>query len=128
MATVTVQGAAELQAKLRAAGIKLNPIFGKAMKEATALLKKEARIYPPKLPNQKYVRTFKLRRGWKVTKAEADGGEVANVDVPYNIYVQGDRQAAIHQGRWSTDKSLATANEEKIIEIFNRAVTKAIGS
>lgn len=127
MATVTVQGADALSARLQAAGKAIKPVFTEAMREATALLRKEARVYPPKLPNQKYVRTFRLRRGWKVTRAEAEGGEVANVDVPYNIYVQDAKtQATIHRGRWSTDESLATANQTKIVEIFNKAVDKAL--
>lgn len=127
MATVTIRGADELRAKLQAAGKAIPPTFGAAMKDATALLRKEARVYPPKLPNQKYVRTFRLRRGWKVTRAEAEGGEIANVDVPYNIYVQGAKtQATIHRGRWSTDESLATVNQNKIVEIFNKAVDKAL--
>lgn len=127
MAAVTVRGADELRAKLQAAGKAIAPTFGAAMKDATALLRKEARVYPPKLPNQKYVRTFRLRRGWKVQKADHTGGEVVNVDVPYNIYVQGEgRQAGIHQGRWSTEKSIADTNAEKIIKMFEKAVAKAL--
>lgn len=127
MATVTVRGADELRARLQAAEKAIAPTFGAAMKDATALLRKEAQVYPEKLQCQKYVRTFRLRRGWKVRRADHTGGEVANVDVPYNIYVQGEgRQAGIHQGRWSTEKSIADTNAEKIIKMFEKAVSKAL--
>lgn len=69
----------------------------------------KAQEYPPKRPGQRYVRTYRLRRGWTIVhpRLEANGDIVTEVtnDVPYNEKVHGDSQgagqAAIHRNRWS---------------------------
>ena len=56
--------------------------------------------YPPMLPNQKYKRTFNLRNSWLYAVLRPTEAEIGNA-ATYAGWVQGERQAAIHQGRWS---------------------------
>lgn len=56
------------------------------------LLLSDIRTYPPPRPNSKYVRTFRLQRGWNVqTEEYADAlTAVTENQVPYTRYVMGD--------------------------------------
>lgn len=84
-----------------------------AFKEIETPLLDELRFYPPPLPNQKYVRTYKLKRGWKAGIMSVGVSRFALVisnDVNYTAMVVGSLaqaesvaanfQRAIHQGRW----------------------------
>ena len=93
----------------------------KAMQRART----RAKIYPPELPRQKYVRTFRLRDNWKIGKAGEIGYMITN-PTPYTKYVMGDaygtRQAMIHVGRWTTirtiiEEEIATLPDEITAEI-----------
>ena len=79
------------------------------------------RHYPKKRPLQKYVRTFKLRRGWLVEYSRTKT-RVRN-NVPYAPFVQGDNtQAWMHAGRWRTTSKVASDNEKGM----TRAATLAM--
>jgi hypothetical protein len=64
--------------------------------------------YPPRRTGQRYVRTFKLKRGFRIKRKGKVGYTVANVAKfrgrSYPKYVigdaAGDRQAWMHVGRW----------------------------
>ena len=60
-------------------------------------------VYPPPRPKQKYKRTYKLRRGWKVRRVN-EFAYMINNRVSYTKYVQGsalgEGQAWMHKGRW----------------------------
>ena len=81
-------------------------------------MRANARIYPKRLPNQQYVRTYRLGRGWKITGPALRGGdlitEVTN-DVSYAAKVYGTNtgqgQRPIHQGRWLTVSMLAQSTQ-----------------
>lgn len=73
----------------------------------------ELKFYPPELPNQRYVRTYRLRRGWKAGVKRINGNTyslVVSNDTEYTAFVVGSLaktvsaaqrfQAAIHRGRW----------------------------
>jgi hypothetical protein len=72
----------------------------------------ELRYYPAPRPNQKYVRTFRLRDGWTVDYKRASGGFeiVVGNRTPYTKFVVGSLaqaraaaasfQAWMHKGRW----------------------------
>lgn len=65
------------------------------------------KMYPPKLPGQKYKRTGRFKRSWKKKKMPG-GFQIVNLAAKkgrkYSGYVVGDSvgkgQAKIHQGRW----------------------------
>jgi hypothetical protein len=84
-----------------------------AFKSIREPLLDELKFYPPTLPNQKYIRTYRLRRGWKAGIKRLNGVTFALIvsnDVEYARFVVGSLaqaesaaasfQAAIHQGRW----------------------------
>lgn len=64
--------------------------------------------YAPKRPRQKYQRTFKFKRGWRLRRKGNDGYTVENVarhkGKAYGRFVVGDAygtgQASVHAGRW----------------------------
>lgn len=64
---------------------------------------KVARVYPPERPNQRYIRTFTLQRGWRRSPARRTGGAV-EVDVSnpteYAPDVMGENQKPYFVGRW----------------------------
>jgi len=82
-----------------------------------ALMKK----YPAQRKNQKYIRTYRLRSGWKIV-SKTNGYMITN-STPYTPFVVGDaygnRQAWMHistdQGkRWSTLRDTAESEVEKL--------------
>jgi hypothetical protein len=73
----------------------------------------ELQFYPPKLPNQKYIRTYKLKQGWKVGYSKINANTFAvtvSNDTDYTSFVVGSLdinlseavkfQASIHRNRW----------------------------
>lgn len=71
-------------------------IGGWAKKERAGL---KGLPYPPKLPNQKYVRTGELPNRWAAVRVKAGVWRLQNAREGVG-YVVGDKQAKIHQGRW----------------------------
>lgn len=70
----------------------------------------DLKTYPPERPGQKYVRTFELRDTWRKSEAQRVVSAVSvNITNPteYGPFVQGDDQAEVHRGRWSTVKKIA---------------------
>lgn len=67
-------------------------IFAQSAAEIEAPLLDELRTYPPVPADSKYVRTFKLRDGWRIEIAQAGSGQfifrVTN-DVEYTQFVVG---------------------------------------
>lgn len=94
-------------------------------------------FYPPELPNQKYIRTYRLRRGWKAYIQRINPNSFAIVvsnDVEYTSFVVGSLaqavsvaasfQADIHRGRWS----LATTTVGMAFDDFLKAYDDKIAS
>ena len=101
--------------------------FVKTMSKATGIVNHKAQEYAPKLPGQKYIRTYKLKRGWRTEKATATRGIVANRGVPYAQYVQSSKsQAEIHQGRWNTEKDIVKQAEDKVQKLFDEVIKRTI--
>jgi hypothetical protein len=105
---------------------KLQPVAQREIRR----VRERAQVYPPMLPNQRYVRTFKLRRGWADNVERVQSGLVAratNRNVPYNIYVQGHgTQAGIHRNRWETNKQILERETPAIVRAFDDEITKAL--
>ena len=78
-------------------------------------LKRELRTYPPKLPGQKYVRTFNLKRNWQYAVLSPTSAEVTNA-ASYAGWVQGIEQADIHVGRWSRMVDVGTKHLAEFVE------------
>lgn len=86
-----------------------------ALKEIAERVVEDMKVYPDKLPNQKYVRTFTLKNSWKISGAknryqisnsarQRIGKKKPHWGKRYATYVvgnaKGKEQAQIHQGRW----------------------------
>lgn len=77
------------------------------IKKAGESIIREMRKYPPERAGQRYVRTYKLRDSWKLSRS-ATGytitGDPVNKGRSYGRYVVGDAagggQAWMHVGRW----------------------------
>ena len=83
--------------------------------------------YPNKRPNQKYIRTYKLRRGWTF-KAERTKTRIYN-SVEYAPFVQGDKdQAWMHAGRWRTVSKVTADNTKGMIHAADQALTRYLKS
>lgn len=71
-----------------------------------------------------YKRTGTLRRSWNDTIRKSGEGWEGRVtsngnNAPYNRYVQdGERQAAVHRGRWDTVQEIASRSRDDINRMF----------
>lgn len=94
----------------------------------------ELRYYPRPRPNQRYVRTMRLRDGWEVSYQRSTGGfeVIVRNDAPYAKFVVGSLaqaraaaasfQAWMHKGRWP----LATETVEFWLEAFKEELQNEI--
>lgn len=92
--------------------------------------------YPAQRSGQRYVRTGKLKRGWTQTDrrfvvAGNTRRAVLRNPVPYARFVQGDRIAWMHRGRWATveavQRSLEPLANQKL-EAAGRRVAEQLGA
>ena len=65
----------------------------------------EKEPYPAEISGQRYVRTYKLKYGYRVDKPRKMWRRIANIasarhSGEYGGYVVGQRQAYMHAGRW----------------------------
>lgn len=89
--------------------------------------------YPPEPTNSTYQRTGRLGRGWKVAgqqaKADGSGGNLEirlfNGAVDYDTWVQhAPDQAAVHQGRWMTDREIADLGRDSLPGVGQRVARR----
>lgn len=95
----------------------INRAIKETVDEGLEYGRKELMDYPPPPRNSTYERTGTLGRGWERSGRgyKASGGETSAYlfnTVEYAQYVQGDRQARIHQGRWRPARDIAREVEE----------------
>lgn len=124
MISVKVEGLSEtervldrVQARVREPGIP------KIWKDLLA----DLRDYPPPPPGSRYVRTGNLGRSWRVRFAQGRMPtlfEAAN-DATYAQWVQGDRQAAIHRGRWTPASEILARYEADIVREWEQEIEEA---
>jgi len=78
-------------------------------------MKRELREYPPKLPDQKYIRTFHLRESWQYKVLSPTEAQMQNLAV-YAGWVQGVAQAPIHENRWKKAVEVAEEHLERLVK------------
>ena len=78
-----------------------DPIIEKHTKSESKRLRSKA--YPPKLPNQKYIRTFTLKRRFRAQRYGTAKWAVVN-RTPYAVWVikKGMQNRKLHLNRWWT--------------------------
>lgn len=87
---------------------------------------REAQIYPPEKPNQRYVRTFDLQGAWRRGDAARRGRTIEMVvanAMEYASDVMGDNQDQEFRGRW---RKLRTIAEDRRGAIRSRAQAWAL--
>ncbi len=88
------------------------------------------KIYPSERPGQTYVRTFKLKRGWKIQGAGPTGYKLINrarfKGRSYVKFVVGDSsgmgQAWMHKGRWPIFGNVVEKEVRKLPIEIHRAL------
>jgi hypothetical protein len=89
--------------------------------------------YPAPPSGSTYVRTFKLKRGWRIRAAGPTGWTVLNRatfrGVRYAKYVigsaKGEKQAAIHKGRWKLFSEVANEEIRKLPKTIIRHMKRS---
>lgn len=99
--------------------INIDQFIVKAVAEANLVVDfalKKLRHEPPQPAGTRYIRTHKLKRGWKKETIHLGGGIVVRAinRVRYVRFVQGDPdkkggQQPIHEGRWVSAPELSRA-------------------
>jgi len=102
-----------------------------AFKQIEPHLLDELRFYPPPLPNQRYVRTYRLRGGWKAGIIQIGSDKFAMVisnDTEYAAMVVGSLaqsesvaanfQRSIHKNRWPLATLTVKFWQEAFLEIL----------
>lgn len=97
------------------------------------------RFYPPELPNQKYVRTYTLRRGWKAYIQVINPNSYAVVvsnDTDYTSFVVGSLaiaesvaasfQADIHRGRWELATKTVGAAFAEFLKGYDQRIAQKL--
>ena len=103
--SVEIRGTNRVRNQLRAAASAhtkhTDPVIGKHAKKQSAMMR--ALAYPAKLPNQKYVRTFELKRRYRAQKRASAQWAVIN-RTKYAVWVikKGMQNRKYHLGRWYT--------------------------
>ena len=78
-----------------------------------------------------YVRSHKLKSGWKRRIQNLAGGMRGTIDnkTPYGTYVQGRARQPFHNASgWKTDTEIEEKNIKKIADIWRGAVRRLLNS
>jgi len=123
----------EVRDLINRAPAKLSDAMLGGMNDATALVLRELKTYPPPPPNSTYKRTRSLSNSWH-KEIEGSGLQIRGIVgsnqniAPYNRWVQDeDVQAEVHRGRWQTAQDVLQRNEQNIRGMFSARVRAALG-
>jgi hypothetical protein len=88
------------------------------------------RPYPPERPGQRYKRTGRLGRSWKVsTRGQS---VIIENTAPYSGYVVGDgagqRQAWMHRGRWWLMRDMVDEKRPELKRMMVQMLTRQLKS
>ena len=125
---------------LQQAPVRINRAMRAAMEDATTLIHREMRTYPPKPAGSRYDRTMTLQASW-FRRISGQGNEITGEVVSsgnmtgtrdggsYNRLVQdADRQAAVHRGRWTnTAQEVQRRTTPTIQRYFDRRLREEFG-
>lgn len=124
---------ARVRAMLALAPGRIQIAMNRAMTDATVLLLRRMKEYPPPRPNQQYKRTNTLKRSWSREVvwrgADVTGRVGSNSDMaPYNREVQdAEVQGPLFRGRWQTVQSVARDEQRTIVRMFDERIREQIG-
>lgn len=119
--SLKVSGGEVIVSRLRELTLAIDKLPKKEIKEEMEAAMEAARLYPPELPNQKYIRTgtyyrsFKLRPNGTGYTLSSDAVQKGRHYTPYvGGAADGTGQAIIHVGRWFRIKDAVSAAAERI--------------
>lgn len=99
--------------------------------KALKIIKERLQQYPPPPAGSTYQRTGDLRSSWHFrTVLSGDQlGRVFSTGVPYAPFVQGyQSQATVHKGRWETEKDVAEAEADTVMDLLENELAKQMGA
>jgi hypothetical protein len=114
-------------------GIRLDAIKGDVATLMDAIAA-DAADYPPELPNQRYVRTGDLGRGWTDSAPLMRGDATSLLAVLTNSVSYGpevmsaEDQRAIFAGRWRTTDQITDAWEDRAAQAIEAALGRLVGA
>lgn len=91
-------------------------------------VKRQLQDYPPEHVGQRYVRTYKLQRGWKINIPSRYYGDLYN-EMPYAGVVQGVRgvqQVRFRRWGWESITDIARRTAKDYHDIMNRRIRSGI--
>ena len=136
MTTVTIEiESRQVVGYLQSAPTRINRAMRAAMEDATVLIHRQMRTYPPKPSGSRYDRTMTLQASWLRPPISGQGNEIVGEVVssgntaPYNRLVQDQtQQASIHRGRWSnTVQEVQRRTTPTIQRYFDRRLREEFG-
>jgi hypothetical protein len=89
---------------------------------AMELLRYAAQDYPAEPAGSRYTRSYTLRGGWGQPEVDLAGDTITGLlenRVSYAVWVQGDDQATMHQGRWETAGDIVGRLEGEVVDIID---------
>lgn len=126
--TIEVRGVKEAASRLN-----LDPvgIVLPALHRGAFRIERDMKLYPPPPADSTYVRTFVLRKQWTTAPIAGSSKGYAGYKVgtitPYAPWVRSHIfQAAVHRGRWPTDKQVVAANYPTLVRDVNLTVRRAL--
>lgn len=126
MISVTVRGNNRVANHLRTVATSAPKAFDNVMYRQMQGWRSDlkAEPYPPRRPNQTYIRTGRLANSWGVQKQSAGKYRIVNT-APYAGYVVGARsQAWMHKERWWTVEEILSERQRR--RDLTEALTKAL--
>lgn len=127
---ILLTGADEAIRALR--GVRLDA-FQAVLADILEDMAKDAAVYPPELPGQKYQRTQALERGWldSVPIVALQGVKLTAAlenSTPHGPYVMSiEDQATIHVGRWRTTDKIMESWEDRAAARVEDELGRIIG-
>lgn len=88
----------------------------------------ENKPYPPTRPNQRYIRTYRLKNSWRLETPQRLTRKITNTAAQrgrfYSGFVVSTRQAHVHQGRWWQAVEVITEDIDSITTAIGRVAVK----
>jgi len=120
-----VVNAGKIKTAFHNLGAKLPKVASSRLKKFIERLKKRMKIYPAQRSGQKYVRTYKLREGWKVVNVSPLKYTLKNT-THYTKWVvgtaYGTMQAWMHEGHWTTLRDAADDEMKSLPENYAKDI------
>jgi len=125
---IEVQGARQLQKKfnkyIRTSPGTFDKTMGRWVKQTAGQLGRES--YPARRTGQTYVRTKRLKRGYRAKRIQSLVWQIFNF-VRYSGFVVGRFQAWMHKGRWWQALNKVEKRIPKLIKALKKDIRRILG-